>query len=625
MKKTNITKKVSLLFLICVCAGSFFLALPTINDNIDDPNMVVYANADEGWLMDTIWFYYSGEKRPSFRIDSDYGLLMLYLSDFSKLFLSKLVKFTPGTFTLILRWINLVSWIGALICLWRLVGYHFRRGWQQMLAVTLLAVSPTYAYLLNNLKPDALMLLLLILGLDYTLRIIEKPSVIYICAAIIFAALTTIIKYEGPFLLPAVIVALYLAKRFQSNTATIKKSFIFREIKVAYLFPFFIGTVIMALVMGCILFYVRRSNGLTWYAEHGIFGTIKLNPPMLYISLAGLFVMMLSGIIWVLNRTNNPFLKRLMKQTNEIISYASYVSIIFVAAIALFGFKWVINPKYVLMTYVPIGYCAFGMGAITKVAEYGFFSAFIKNISYKIVSFGPIILVLFVFYLIAEIGVWRRNLKDKALFFYKRLTLLAFLVIPFMIIFSMVWMGKHHMIPFYTVVSILAIQGFVIFKSSYNRNRLLKKIATVLLTTLFISNIGINGWGLVKSRLYQFKQKGDVAYEVKNWFRENIPLTASIIAAPYHYVYIPPGYENVKVFNGFTTGDFVGFNQFVDLYKPQFIYYNQTLHQKESLLFFVLEEILPGKNVKLLKIFESSGRQYQRNPEDRFVVYEVFY
>ncbi|KPK42832.1 MAG: hypothetical protein AMJ78_01170, partial [Omnitrophica WOR_2 bacterium SM23_29] len=153
-RKDDIWKKTILwLPVAAVCIATVLLSLPTIDNNINDPNMIVYFNTDEGGRMDTAWYYYRGEKRDSFQWDYDYGLEMLYVADFARIILDRFIEFTPGTFVLIFRWLHLIAWVCALIAMWYFVGYHFGNGWQRNLAVFLLGVRPAFSNFSNTLKP----------------------------------------------------------------------------------------------------------------------------------------------------------------------------------------------------------------------------------------------------------------------------------------------------------------------------------------------------------------------------------------------------------------------------------------------------------------------------------------
>ncbi len=213
----NLRKFLHLSVLFLILISSFFLVLPTIHHHINDPNAIVYFNNDEGYQMDLIWSYYSGEIRPSYAGNLDYGLEMVYIADFCRLFLSRFIDFTPGLLVVIMRWLHLLGWLSALIAFWRMVGCHFNRGWQRSAATLLLAVHPAFAYFSINNKPDFLVFLFMIIGLDYSLRLVERPpqgrpSKKVLLISVASAAIAVIIKFAGFYLLPAIVAALYLGK-----------------------------------------------------------------------------------------------------------------------------------------------------------------------------------------------------------------------------------------------------------------------------------------------------------------------------------------------------------------------------------------------------------------------------
>lgn len=149
----NTLRKVRGLVLIGVCLFSLLLALPTIANNINDPNMILYFNADEGGFMNLLWMNYSGKGMEDL-LYVDYGLETLYIADFVRVFVSPFTEVTHGILILVFRCIHLLAWIGTIIAIWRLVGRHFGKGWQPILAVSLLVVRPAFPYLLNNSNSD---------------------------------------------------------------------------------------------------------------------------------------------------------------------------------------------------------------------------------------------------------------------------------------------------------------------------------------------------------------------------------------------------------------------------------------------------------------------------------------
>lgn len=614
-------KKVYFLVLLVACAGSILLGVPTICNNIYDPNMIVYFNSDEGGQMDLAWFYYSGHKRDSFQWDFDYGLEMIYLSDVARFILSKFINLTPGTFVLILRWIHLTAWILSFLALWRLISYHFARGWQPALAVTLLATRPAFAYFSNNLKPEPLVLFFIIIGLDYALRIIERPSQRNLFIAVASAAFAVIIKFAGLFLLPAIVASMYFGEWYQRNMGN-KKAF-FPRMRLSFILPALCGVAMVALPLAIVLFYIRKSTGTTWYEECGIWTSLLQNKLGLYSLLAGIFFIFLSVIIWILNKNNNSFIKRIMEQINTINSYSLIVFVIFTSFIILVGFRWIFIPKNFILTCAFLG--AFGpdINLISMIAGKGFLYFFLQNLIEKIVGLDPVIFLLFLFYLSVEIYFWHNNFKGRSLQLFKRLVLLIFLLPLLILICTTLRVEQHHMLPFFVAMSILAIQGVDMFRMIFNGKKLLKNCILSLISMLFLIDILVNGSIVIKARLYQFYQHEDVAFDIAKWWRENIPVDARIAAEHYNSVYIPVGYKNIKTINWSHTKRTEQLRQLVENYKPQFIYYNENPYDEISLQ--SIEEILPGKKAKLIKSFDSASRRYQRKPGDKFVIYEILY
>lgn len=618
-------KKIVIYFtLIIVCGLPLILAAPTINNNIGNPNMITYLNFDEGGLMDEAWYYYSGEKRDSFQWDCDYGLEMLYLAGIARVALSRFIVFTPGTFVLILRWIHLIAWILAIVALWRLVGRHFAKGWQQALTVLLAGVTPVFSYLCNNLKPDPLALFFTILGLDYCLRIIEGPSrKRYLVMALAFASLAFLVKYAGLFLLPAIIVSMSLADRLRKNTG--EGTAVFGGIRPSWLFPSLIGLLVAILPLAIMVFYVRRSTGSTWHAEYGFLRTLMENRQVLFVYIASASLIIASPVIYLLNKSAKPMLKKAMTWVNTFNSNALVACGLFAAFTMVFGFGWITNPKHFIQTYAQFGLLVTNSKAIMTVAEKGLASSFLANLTDMIMAFGPIMLLLFAFYLVMEFSRLRRDLKSVSPEPFKRLVLLSFLVLPLILMCSMLNISRHHMLPFFAAMSILIVQGLRMFMEGFGGRRALKAGVAGTVMALLAVEIMINGAGMVKERLYAFRQHEDVAYEIDRWWKDNIPADAKVVSDHYTYVYIPSGYKNVKVLDWNETDKAARFRRIVDSYRPEFIYYDEYPYRKEARRRVPISEILPGRPVELVRSFEESARPYRRWKGSRFMIYRIFY
>lgn len=599
--------------LIAACCFGFILTVPVICNNINDPNMIVYFCADEGDQMDLIWSYYSGEKRDSYQWDYDYGLERMYEADFARVALSHFMVLTPGTFVLMLRWLYLLAWIASFFALWRLISHHFGRGWQPALAVLLLAVRPAFIYFPNNLKPEPLVLLFMIIGLDYTMRIIEDPfKRRNLVIAIACASVAFMIKFAGLFLLPAIIGSMYLSK-YCSNTN--KK--IFPEIKISWIFEAIVGAILMTLLFLTLLFYVRASTGSTFYKEFGLWRSIFNNKLFFLIFSTAAFLMLLSMILLFLNRLNSA----LTYQINKINSYALLVCGIFLGFILLPGLKWVFNPKLFIVTYSEYGSVFLSSEAMSALPIKHSVYVYAQNLFSKIAALDWIIVFLFGLYLLMEYRFRRQNWENNTALLSKRLVLLIYLIPFFLAMLSAGYLSQHHMLPFFIAFSILALQGVFMFNLTSKARSLSKTIVLSVIGFLLIIDISVNAANIVKSRSYEFHQKEDVVFELAKWWRENIPLNARIVADWHIRVYIPEEYRGIKVFKGDGKTKIERFRQLVDTYHPEFIYYNAAPSGSPPMP--PIEEILPKNKVRLIKSFDNSGKRCVRRAGDRFLIYKV--
>lgn len=614
----NITARLPLFIIIFIILLS---ALPTISNNIDKPNLITYFNADEGGQMDLIWWYYSGQKRDSFQWDFDYGLEMLYLADFSRLALAKFIHITPGVFVLILRWLNLLAWLLALAALWNLVRRHFGDGVHVLLATVLLASRPAFSYLSFNLKPEPLVLLIMIIGIDYTLRIIDRPFLnknLYIAAA--FAALAFLVKYAGLFLLPAIISAMYFSARLgvDANDKQPKLSLH----KIAWAAPLFLGLIIIILPLVTVFCYVRKSTGLTWYEQFGFWGSLSKNKPIVYLLLAGIILFVLPLIIYFLRKTRVVFMKNMLKLIDAFNYHLAVTCVLFTGFIFLFGLRWIINPKHFINIYAQLGPTASSNPAIAQIGDRGLFSSFLSNLIYRINTFDSVIFTVFLAYLCLDL-ISQQGMASLAAI--KRKVLLIFLVLPFLAIFFMVHMEAHHMLPFFAVTAVLASQIFSLLNSAptLHIKKQIKNILAVCFGILFAIDIGLNFITAAKSRFYQLRQHEDIAFEIGNWWQANVKADTKVVADHYIRAYIPNGYKGVKTLNWNEKDRALRLRQLVDEYHPELVYYNQGPNSADSAPMPPVELILPDKKIELVKTFENKPGHYARREHAKFVIYRI--
>ena len=619
-----IRNRVSLLILIAVCLAGFFLLFPTVNNNADDPNLIAYFNADEGWLTDLVWSFYSGEKRPSYQADFDVGIGLLYLADLAKLILSKFMLITPGTFVLILRWLYIFSWIGALIALWRMVGFHFGKGWQPAFVVLLLAVRPALAYFSINLKADPLVLLITIIGLDYALRLISTPNRKYIYAACACASLAFVIKYAGIFLLPVVIFALFLSESYSARY--LKKAPLFPDVPCSCAVYPALGGILIILPVIMLMFYVRKSTGTTWAEEYGLWGSVLRNKPIFYLWAMGAAGIMFYPLVWWLGKTGISLFQAIYRFVKKITGHVFIASMIFALFTLLFGLKWVLSPRYFITTYAQLGPTFLGTTPIFMIENKGLFHVFLDNITAKFINFDPVIITLIVFYLFMEILHFKkRKTEAEALRAYKRYALLIFLIPLFMLAVSMGRIEAHHILPFFAVMAILTTEGIYMFYVRMGNKYFLRNIGMFVFGVLLLADITVNGYRMAVSRIHEFYQRDDIAIDIGDWLEANIPKDAKIAADHYLRVYIPPGYNKVRTLAWNDKNKTDSMRKLIDGYHPEYVYYNLKEANEPKLSMPLLEEMAKGRKVTMLKRFYSDSKVYRRNPGGVFVIYRIEY
>ncbi len=605
-----------LVLLICM-AYALALSLPTIANNMNDPNRIVYMNADEGGLMDEVWYYYSGTKRDSFQWDFDYGIEMMYLAYIARAIFSKFAVFTPGLFVVILRIIHLSAWILSFFVAWKLIGRHFGKGWQQPACVALLACRPAFAYFSINIKPEPLVLLIMILGIDYSLRIIDAPSKKNIIAACAMASLAFVIKFAGVFLLTMIVACLYLARgRIRGVFAG--------PYKISWIFPAMIGIFIIALPLIPLSFYVRKSTGMTWAAEYGLWGSMMRNSLILPIWGIGAVLVLSSVVLLMIRNVRIGSIERISDFINRINSFAILAVSLFAAFLMLFGVGWVFMPDHLITIYGQLGPIASEKAQVINIVkDHSVFYYLSMNLIRKLISFDILIISLLALYIAMEIANIKRNLAEGRVVLYKRIALIVF-ILPFIVsMFSSLRSGSHTILPFFVAASILCTQG--IDMAARSPLAASKKINPVYLAAglLLLIDIVLNAAMTGMGRAREFNQHEDISYAAGRWIEENIGGDESVVADNYNRVYIPDTLRQVKAIKWNEPGRLEPMQRLVERYRPRYVYFNERPNGDTAMP--AIRAIVSGRKARLVKSFRQVPGRYQKNPNDSFVIYEVQY
>lgn len=604
------------LVLIAVCAANLFTALPIIGNNINDPGLIAYFNHDEGYIMDLLWYYYSGQKSPSYQYDRDYGLEFRYLSDFARIVLSKFFAITPGTFVLILRWLNLITWILSIIALWFLMRRHFGPAWYTPAAVLLLGTSPAFAALCGNSKPDSLTLLLMLIGLHYALRITESPRPVLVFAAAVFASAAFLVKYVGIFLLPAIVAAM----SFSAAGDTDKKA-AFPVFRFSHLLPAACGLPFMALPPIIIFLYRRRTSGLTWYEEYGFWQSIANNKELAYFMVFGIFLVVISiGTLLLKKLPASPRAGHFTDIVGRINSNGITAAGFFVISCLVMGFRWILRPSLFIDLCAQTGRDAFGYTAAPSAST----GLFLVSIADNLKNVDSIFFALILIYIIIEFSRRRHSLIHERGLYFKRLTLAVFIlpILPYAVTGAR--LAQHHLLPFFAAAIILALEGIRMLLQSVETRAFAKGAVVALTAAAIICMAAQNMARSGEAFAYLYHQRDDVIFDVVKWMRENCPRDARILADHPTRAYLPPEYTNARAIRSLTeSGRVEEMGRAILDFKPDFIYYNTSIDRR-----FVtppMEEIAPGLDVKLAASFDGTNRRYQRWKAPKYMIYRASY
>lgn len=616
MVKNNYCRKlIFYILLTAICAGSILAAKPLISRNTGDANLIAYFNHDEGFLMDLLWYYYSGEKRDSFQYEADYGVELLYLSDFSRIILSKVFSPDAGIFVFFLRLINLFFWIASILALWRLMRHHFGYSWKVLLVLVLLAVSPAFPYLTQNSKPEPIVLFFMISGLDYSLRIIDKFSWINLFFAVICSSVAALVKYAGIFLLPVVIVAIYLSTRQPEQ-----KNNVFPVIRTAWLSPALVGLFFNALALAVIFFYKRQSTGLSWYEQFGFLRSVSGNRLLLGLLIVGDLLIAVSIILRILKRFKDSVVNETLTEINLLLSANFFVLLAFIFSSFLLGYRWFRHPGHFIQTVATSGNEAF-TGAV-DIASNNIFLGYVEHCVSAMREFGLIVLLLFIVYLTAEMMSWRRNIEKDRVNLFKRILLVLFVFEGLFCMFVPMRFARHHMLPFFVAASILCVHAITMFGERH-ANRFWQRI---LINGLIFIGLFLVIMTDLKTSIdlfsYNYRWREDVVFDIARWFKANYPNNTPIVADHPTRAYLPPEFKNVKYVK-YQSNKYSQFRVLIEKFRPQLLYCNTI--KEESVKFTIEDGGLLGIKLEPVKTFDNAGKYYKRFPDSKYQIYKIIY
>ncbi len=585
-------------FPIALCVFWAIFCLPTVFYNLDDTRMIAYFSHDDIYLLDTIWYFYSGEYNPetiqagSIEGMRDYGLLFRYIVDLSRIFIEPFTEITPGLLWGIVRSLYLTCGLLAILALWRMAIRHFGKGWVPVISVLGLALCPSFVWHLDFCKPEPITLLLTIVAFDHILRIVEHGSVRSIIIASACAVGAIVVKLVGIFILPIIMLAIFFHWWLSKD----------------------------------------RYNPTVWVG----------------------FFMIVGGIIWGI-RINS--LGRIIESSQRGIIFSQIFSAIVLvlgssaAFFVVFGFRWLLDPKDFISKFIeissyslfskanpigdPIGY---GKALFLNIGEFVYTISGLRLLLFgwynnpnvaepKIAGdiFTPFGLVLILWFVVIEFrgfgGKW--NIGDIK--FFKRSHLALFFVgfASYMVLTS--FRSTRHMHHLMYLVP----PGFLLIGQI---PQLIKKRGNYqkdifILVVLLVATFSLNGQTAIRWRLNKLEQgrgSDDIVWQVQKWWRDNVSVDTPIVADLPWKSYLPPEYQNVSFFNSRAHNgkDYsrahASLLEKIDMRKPEMVYYNAGSRGIQPPM-----NNLPGYKIQQIASFQGNYYTRYRNNGDRFIVYKI--
>ena len=654
-------------FPIALCVFWAAFCFPTVFYNLDDTRMIAYFSHDEIYLLDTIWYFYSGEYNPetiqeaSIEGMRDYGLLFRYIVDLSRIFIEPFTEITPGLLWGIVRSLYLACGLLAILALWRMAIRHFGKGWVPVISVLGLALCPSFVWHLDFCKPEPITLLLTIVAFDHILQIVEHGSIRSIVIASACAVGAIVVKYIGIFILPVIMSAIFFHWWLSKDcyNPTVWEPNWDKAKMLAPVLGIGVGGGLLALTYWGTFSHVQ-SKGLTLAQEFGFPEVLLVCPPFIkplapvtpiIAFVVGLF-MIVGSILWGA-RINS--LGRIIESSRRGIIFSQMFFVIVLvlglsaALFVILGFRWILDPKDFINKFIevssyslfskanpigdPIGY---GKALFFNIGEFLFTISGLRLLLFgwynnpnvaepKIAGdiFTPFGLVLILWFVFAEFRGFGGKWSIGDIKFFKRLHLALFFVgfASYMVLTaSHNTRHMHHLMylvpPGFLLIG--QIPQFLKIKASYQ-----KKL--FILVALLAAAFSLNGQTAIRWRINKLEQgrgSDDVVWQVQKWWRENVsPETPILMDQPY-IAYLPPEYENVSHFRygKDISQTRASIRKKLDERKPQLFYYN--LGPRGTQL-PPIKDLIPEYRFRLIARFQGNFYTRLKNNGDRFLVYEV--
>jgi hypothetical protein len=648
---------------LALCGLWTGFGVPTVFYNLNDPRMIAYFSHDDIYMLDTIWFLYSGQFNPeTVQGLRDYGLLFQYLIDLFRLVVEPVTEVTPGMLWGTVRSIYLISSLLTILALWRLASRHFESRVVPIVGVLGLALCPSFVWHMDFCKPEPVLMLLMVVGLDQILTIVETGQLKNVAIASACAVAGFVIKGFGVFLVPVIVAAVVLhwwGRKDRFNPTTWEPNWDLCR-KLTPILGLAIGTGLLVVTWWVVFVRVRSISGMTLAAEYGLpQGLLAMTSAGRPIVPLILGIGILTAAIWWILSGGLP--RRFVASSRvgifggQIFSASVLVMFFLSGLFFVLGFRWILDPAdlvskfseasggnslfaqahplsepfdYLQAVFLNAGefiYTASGLRILLN--WYG--NPDVDEVQIASDVFTPFGLILLIWYCFMGWHNWRYRWNHGELAILKNLALgMFFTVATLYFVLTSSYSTRHmHHLMLLVPAGFLLIGQIPSFIRATGRNRKIAKfVFVILLGITFI----LNGQMALRWRINKLQQSdgsGDLVWGVKDWWLANVPPETPIVADLPWKSYLPPQFQKVSYFDsrGLQGDDYSrvisSLDEKVRVRNPRFIAYNAG--SRGGVALPPADVLLPELDLRLKASFEGTYYTRLRYTGDRFVVYEV--
>lgn len=614
------------LTITCILVGLALLGLtlPATVIDLHDVRLVHYHDFDEGAILRNFLGYFADSRTaiPGFVPvrTSGYGPLHGALG---VLFTRPLRWFMPDGAVAVwfgLRVFGVLSGLAALLVLWHMVERHFGRRLAAVAVLSLMA-TPQFVGWFDHLKPESLTLLLIFLSLHFSLDLAQTYRLRDLLFATASAAGVFATKFFGFVLLPSIAVGAAVGLGREKVQEQLRQQVIRWQ---KWLIFFGWGGVAAALALAAvpfalILFYERKSTGMTWFATHGLIRPLAqpdFFAPRVLLP-AATVLLLLSVLLLAGARGWGTTASHRRRWTTIYATVALQSVLSFAVASAILFYGWLVDfvpaMRY-LLSLVHYYYTRGGDLSSNPTFDLRWFAVAVDR-----TAVGWLGMLFLGTYIVVELVCWRRSRQLEPQRQEKRIVLFLFIATYGFLLFA--YVSRLTGLYLFPIVPLCFMLGFDALRLVTGARW--RRWGSALLVVLFLADLFWRGNVALEWRLNRLQKPYDVGLTMGAWLQERYPVGTVILSDTEWDTYIPSSFAKVVYVHryfadslrsaGSTPTEFLAANS------PMLVVLHQNSNDPDSMK---LARAVQSAPYELVATFEGLHQARHSLRPHRFAVYQ---